>query len=149
MGKVQRLKEDESDEFAELLHALGVDRRPSRVVGFLALEGNARSSRIQEALGMRQPEVSQATKALRERGWVVAKPEKTPGKGRPVNNYRLDVSLADIAAEVKAKRREVINEELARIDRLVELASTATLTQEDESSVEERTDAKARPDQPQ
>lgn len=113
-------------EFAEILHALGVDKRPSRVIGFLAAEGNARSSRIQEGLEMRQPEVSQATKALREKGWVLAEPEKTPGKGRPVNNYRLNVSLADIAAEVKATRREAINKELARIDRLVELATQAS-----------------------
>lgn len=93
---------------------------------------------------MRQPEVSQATKALRERGWVVAEPEKTPGKGRPVNNYRLNVSLADIAAEVKARRREAMNKELARIDRLVELATDASpsLRQDTEASSSEAETAK-------
>lgn len=108
----------EGEELADLLAALGVDERPSRILGFLAVERNGRSSEIEDALGMRQPEVSQATKALRDRGWVVAYPEKTPGKGRPVNNYHLKAPLADIVNEIEAERRERINEELTRIDRL-------------------------------
>ncbi len=72
---------------------------------------------------MRQPEVSQATKALREKGWVVAHREPTPGKGRPVNVYTLKVSLADIVNEVEALRREAINKELARIEQLKEIVA--------------------------
>lgn len=109
---------EEGPQLADLLHALGVDERPARIVGFLAVHANGRSAEIESALEMRQPEVSQATKALRERGWVEARPEKTPGKGRPVNNYHLRISLQDIVNEVEALRREKINEELARIDQL-------------------------------
>ncbi len=118
-------------ELAELLHALGVDKRPADVIGFLSVHGNGRSAAIEEALGMRQPEVSQATKSLRQEGWAVADREKTPGKGRPVNNYRLAIPLADIVAEVAAKRREEIDEELARLDRLVELAQPVAERSED------------------
>lgn len=117
------LQADQGKELAGLLQALGVDERPSRVIGFLAVHGNGRSSEIEDALDMRQPEVSQATKALRERGWVEARPEKTPGKGRPVNNYHLAVPLADLAGEIEARRREAINEELGRLDRLREIVT--------------------------
>lgn len=112
------LEPEEGRELGELLHSLGVGERPARIIGFLAVHGDGRSAEIEGGLEMRQPEVSQATKALRERGWVAATSEKTPGKGRPVNVYRLAVDLEDIVNEVEARRREAINEELARIDQL-------------------------------
>lgn len=120
------LEPEEGRELGELLASLGVDERPARIVGFLAVEGSGRSAEIEDALDMRQPEVSQATKQLRERGWAVATPEKTPGKGRPVNVYSLKAGLDDIVNEVEALRREEINRELARIDRLRALASRET-----------------------
>jgi predicted transcriptional regulator len=119
------LNPDQGQELSDLLHHLGLDERPARVVGFLAVHADGRSSEIEEALDMRQPEVSQATKSLRERGWVEAVPEKTPGKGRPVNNYRLAVPLADVAGEVEARRREEINQQLDRLDRLREIVEGA------------------------
>lgn len=119
------LSPSQGEELASLLDALGVDERPARVIGFLGVHGNGRSSEIEDELGLRQPEVSQATKHLRERGWVVAVPEKTSGKGRPVNNYHLAVPLADVAGEVEARRREAINEELNRLDRLREITQPA------------------------
>lgn len=141
------LTPSQGEELAELLDALGVDERPARVVGFLAVEGNGRSSEIEAALDLRQPEVSQSTKHLRERGWVVAEPEKTSGKGRPVNNYHLAVPLADIAGEVEARRREAINEELNRLDRLREIAQPAEVAEpeaaRDEPDLEARREERA------
>ncbi|MGH2668240.1 MAG: ArsR family transcriptional regulator, partial [bacterium] len=72
-------------ELASLLVQVGVDDKPARVVGHLAAFGEGRSADIEGECRMRQPEVSQATKILRERGWIVARREKKPGKGRPVN----------------------------------------------------------------
>lgn len=141
------LDEHEGAQLAELLAALGVDERPARIIGFLAVEGHGRSADIEHALDMRQPEVSQATKALRERGWVVARPEKTPGKGRPVNDYHLDVTLLDIVNEVEARRREEINEELDRIAKLRSIVEAAAETVEasDAPAREPPADADAEP----
>lgn len=117
------LQPEEGRELGELLAALGVDERPAHIVGFLAAHGSGRSADIEESLGMRQPEVSQATKHLRDKEWVVATQEKTPGKGRPVNIYTLQVDLGDIVGEIEARRREEINRKLAQLDRLRALAS--------------------------
>lgn len=110
--------EGNGEELANLLERLGVDHREARVIGYLGAQGEGRSSELEDACGLRQPEVSQATKALRQRGWVEVDHEKTPGKGRPVNVYELGVPLADIVSEVEANRREEINRQLARIERL-------------------------------
>lgn len=135
------LEPDRGTELADLLHALGVDERPARVIGFLGVHGNGRSAKIEDALGMRQPEVSQATKSLRDWGWVRAEREKTPGKGRPVNNYQLAIPLQDLVAEVEERRREEINEELARLDRLVELVSPPPAETAQEEDQEAPTEA--------
>lgn len=116
------LDEEAANELASLLGGLGLDDKEAHVVAFLAQKGEGRSREIEQSCGLRQPQVSQATTSLRERGWVSAYREKTPGKGRPVNVYELDVSLPDIVEEVTARRREELNRELARIDRARSIA---------------------------
>jgi predicted transcriptional regulator len=108
----------DGDELATLLERLGIDDREASVIGYLAEHGDGRSSELEDTCNLRQPEVSQATKALRQRGWVEVDHEKTPGKGRPVNVYELSLPLADIVKEVEAERREEINRQLARLERL-------------------------------
>jgi len=106
-------------ELARLLAALGLDEKPARVVAFLATRGRARSADLEKACNLRQPEVSQATKKLRdEMRWVVAQPQKTRGKGRPVNQYTLQVPFTDIIAQLEANKRAQIDEDLRRLDRL-------------------------------
>ncbi|MDX1612535.1 MAG: helix-turn-helix domain-containing protein [Candidatus Thermoplasmatota archaeon] len=104
------------------LTQVGVDEKPARVVAHLVQHGSARSTELEDACDMRQPEVSQTTIDLRDRGWVVATREKRGGKGRPVNHYHLRLALKEIVHEVEAHERERINQALARLEHLRELA---------------------------
>jgi predicted transcriptional regulator len=119
------LGEDQAEELGELMAQLGLDERPARIITFLAHQGDGRSAEIEEACGLRQPQVSQATTRLEERGWLRTTTEKTPGKGRPVNVYSLAIGLGEIVEEVTARRREEINRDLARIERAQNLVDRA------------------------
>lgn len=110
-----------ASEIAELLSGLGMEAEEASVIGYLAAHGEGRSASIEDVCKLRQPQVSQATSALEARGWVETDREKTPGKGRPVNVYSLGPSIEDIVEEVTARRREEVNRELARIERLRQL----------------------------
>jgi predicted transcriptional regulator len=120
------LDAEEADELGELLTSLGLEDRRARVITFLAHHREARSAEIEDACDLRQPQVSQATTALEEQGWVQTGTEQTPGKGRPANVYSLAIGLDEIVEEVTARRREKINRELARIERARNLVAQAT-----------------------
>jgi len=111
-------------EFASLLTDLGLEAKPARVLAFLAGRGRAKSTDLERACGLRQPEVSQATKKLREEyRWIIAEPQRAKGKGRPVNEYTLQVPLVDIIGELEARKRAQIDVDLARLEQLRQLAS--------------------------
>ncbi len=109
---------EDADELGHLLAELGLDERQAHILGFLAHNEDGRSAELEAACDLRQPQVSQATTVLEEQGWLRTDREKTPGKGRPVNVYSLDVQLEDIVGEVIARRREEINRDMARIERI-------------------------------
>jgi len=122
----ERLEGEQARELGELLGQLGLDARQAQVIAFLAEHGEGRSAEIERTCGLRQPQVSQATTTLEERGWIHTRTEKTPGKGRPVNVYGLDLRLGEIVEEVTARRREAINRDLARIERARNLVDVTT-----------------------
>jgi predicted transcriptional regulator len=90
------LEGEQARELGELLGQLGLDARQAQVIAFLAEHGEGRSAEIERTCGLRQPQVSQATTTLEERGWIHTRTEKTPGKGRPVNVYSLASGLGEI-----------------------------------------------------
>lgn len=96
---------------------LGLDERHASIISYLALHGEGRSADLEAGCQLRQPQVSQATTRMEERGWLRTGTEKTPGKGRPVNVYSLAIGLGEIVEEITARRREEINRDLARIER--------------------------------
>lgn len=112
-----RWDKESAGELVDLLAKLGLEQRQACVIGYLATHDEARSHDLEKACDMRQPQVSQATTALRDRGWVKATHEQTSGKGRPPNVYSLDLGLEEVVEEVTARRREQINQEMARIER--------------------------------
>lgn len=105
-------------EVAELLAGLGVDPRQARILAFLAAEGEGRSSDLEKRCRLRQPQVSLATKDLREVGWVQVEERRNGTRGRPVHVYRLHRPLSAILDDLERERREAIGQELARIERL-------------------------------
>lgn len=134
------LGEAKADELGDLLAKLGLDDREASVLSFLAHRTEGRSSEIEDNCSLRQPQVSQATTSLEERGWIETGTEKTPGKGRPVNVYSLNLALAEIVEEITARRREEINRDLARIERAQNLVRGTRTTEEPEEAPTTKTE---------
>ncbi|MGH2670545.1 MAG: ArsR family transcriptional regulator [bacterium] len=105
-------------EVVNLLASLGLDHKVARVVTFLAQVDEGKSADIERGCKLRQPEVSVATKSLRELGWVSAEERKKGGKGRPVHFYRLEVPLPKIIDLIERDKHREIENELAKIQKL-------------------------------
>lgn len=115
---------DEGDlEVVDLLSSLGLDQKVAKVITYLAHVEESKSTDIERGCRLRQPEVSVATKSLRELGWVMTEERKRGGKGRPVHYYRLQVPLAKILDLIENNKRKEIDQELAKIDKLKMLLS--------------------------
>ena len=110
---------DEGDlEVVDLLASLGLDHKVAKVVTYLANVDEGKSTDIERGCRLRQPEVSVATKSLRELGWVMTEERKRGGKGRPVHYYSLQVSLPKIIELIERDKRREIENELAKIEKL-------------------------------
>lgn len=109
---------EEEVEIVHLLTNLGMDHKLAKVVSFLAHAGEGKSRDIERGCRLRQPEVSVATKSLRERGWVITEERKRGGKGRPVHFYRLEVPLQKIVDNIEQEKRSQIQVEIEKIERL-------------------------------
>jgi predicted transcriptional regulator len=100
---------------------LGVDHKIAKVITFLATVDEGKSTDIERGCRLRQPEVSVATKNLRELGWIETEERKKGGKGRPVHYYRLQMPLPKIIEIIERNKREEIQNELAKIEKLKSL----------------------------
>lgn len=110
---------DETDEEAvQLLVELGVARPEARVLVYLAQVEEATSRRLEQGAGLRQPEVSTATRALRRRGWVDKRDLKGEGKGRPRHLYRLAVPFDEVLDRVARRKAREAETARAKVERL-------------------------------
>jgi predicted transcriptional regulator len=99
---------DEEDHiFIETLRELGASRRVATMMAYLMNVDEASSREIELSTGLRQPEVSLATRLLHNQSWVSERSEKKPGKGRPVKIY----SLAAPVDEIISYYEDMINKE--------------------------------------
>lgn len=102
----------------DLLSSLGLDHKIAKVVTFLAQVEEGKSTDIERGCKLRQPEVSVATKSLRELGWIATEERKRGGKGRPVHYYKLQMPLPKIIDLIERDKRREIDTELAKIEKL-------------------------------
>ena len=110
---------DEGDlEVVDLLSSLGLDHKIAKVITFLAHVEEGKSTDIERGCRLRQPEVSVATKSLRELGWIQTEERKRGGKGRPVHFYKLQMPLPKIIEIIEKNKRQEIQNELAKIEKL-------------------------------
>ncbi len=80
----------------------------------------ATSVELEMRNGLRQPEVSIATKELEECGWIKEREEKKLGKGRPYKIYSLNVGFKEIIAHLEKRHKEAVDEMQSGIERLKE-----------------------------
>lgn len=113
---------DEKDiEIVETLKSLGVPRKVSNMIAYLANGNEATSREIERGSDLRQPEVSIALRTLRKNNWVEEKMSKSDGTGRPMKVYRLKAPIDEILAYYEQQKLNEANQALQSIQKLKSL----------------------------
>jgi predicted transcriptional regulator len=113
---------DEKDiEVVETLRSLGVPRKVSNMLAYLASGTEATSREIERGSDLRQPEVSIALRTLRKNNWVEEKVCKSDGTGRPMKVYRLRTPIEDILHYYEQEKLNEANRAMQSIQRLKSL----------------------------
>lgn len=113
--------DEKDEEMVDALIILGMQRPAARTLAFLQQMKEATSIDLETGTGLRQPEVSIASKQLTELDWLNEREEKKPGKGRPFKVYSLKVGFKDIIAQLEAQHKKMVEKGQKKIDRLKEL----------------------------
>ena len=102
---------DEKDNKAvEIFTGLGMPRNLAKTLLYIYQVDECRSSDVEQAADLRQPEVSIAMQELRRRGWIKKRDLKSKGKGRPVHIYKTSTELEKIMNDFeKEKMKEFEN----------------------------------------
>jgi predicted transcriptional regulator len=120
------LRFDEKDiEVVETLRSLGVPRKVSNMIAYLASGVEASSREIERGSDLRQPEVSIALRTLRQHDWIEEKISRSDGTGRPMKVYRLKTPIEDILRYYEEEKMSEANRAMQSIQRLKTLLSEA------------------------
>lgn len=124
MEKKKVLALDEKDiKVASLLTELGLPKSVSQSLIYLVQSNKeCNSLEIESGARLRQPEVSIAMQALREKKWVTKRDEKKKGKGRPVHFYKLVVTMDKVISELEVEKKkeiEKIKKDLEEIKKFI------------------------------
>lgn len=98
-----------------LLNAIGISRRHSLVLVFLAGAKEVSSRDIERGTDLRQPEVSLVMKDLVKRGWVLFRADTIVCKGRPVRFYRLAIPFENVLMAIEEEKKEEAERILAKL----------------------------------
>jgi predicted transcriptional regulator len=121
------LRFDEKDiEVVETLRSLGVPRKVSNMLAYLANVQEATSREIERGSDLRQPEVSIALRTLRKNNWIEERIGKSDGTGRPMKVYKLSTPIEDILHHYEQEKMSEANQAMQSIQRLKNLLSEAS-----------------------
>ena len=91
------INEEKDSEIIRCLQNLGINKSVARLIAYLK-DMNERSYQdIEKATGLRQPEVSIAMRALRERGWINERDIKKNTRARTSKTYALRQTLEEVS----------------------------------------------------
>jgi predicted transcriptional regulator len=123
MKETYVLRFDERDvEVVDTLRSLGVPRKVSNMIAYLANVDEATSREIERGSDLRQPEVSIALRTLRKNKWVEERIAKSEGTGRPMKVYKLSTPIEDIIRyyeEIKVKEASKAMESIQKLKSLL------------------------------
>jgi predicted transcriptional regulator len=118
---------DEKDiEVVETLRSLGVPRKVSNMLAYLASGTEATSREIERGSDLRQPEVSIALRTLRKHNWVEERICKSDGTGRPMKMYKLSTPIDDILRYYELEKMNEADRAMQSIQRLKTLLTEAS-----------------------
>ena len=105
----------------ETLKSLGVPRKVSNMIAYLASGTEATSREIERGSDLRQPEVSIALRTLRKNNWIEEKMGRSDGTGRPMKVYRLKTPIEDILHYYEQEKMNEASQAMQSIQRLKSL----------------------------
>jgi predicted transcriptional regulator len=113
------LRFDEKDvEVVETLRSLGVPRKVSNMIAYLANVEEATSREIERGSDLRQPEVSIALRTLRQNNWIDERISRSDGTGRPMKVYRLRTPIDEILRYYEQEKLNEASRAMQSIQRL-------------------------------
>ncbi len=122
-SRVNLVLDKEDEKIVDLFSELGMPKNLSKTLLYICQVKECKSSEIEQAADLRQPEVSIAMQELQKRGWVQKRNLKTEGKGRPVHIYKTSKNLSEIVKNFeKQKINEVkkVEEDLSKLRNILE-----------------------------
>jgi predicted transcriptional regulator len=117
-----RMLDDKDKEFALTLQKIGVHENVATILAYLMNVDRATSRQIEMGANLRQPEVSVATKILRQIGWLDEGKIKEED-GRPKKAYGLGVSIEEIVTHFEEEMIRESNLSQLSIQKLRQLAT--------------------------
>src|SRR5665811_902024 len=120
---------DENDHiFIKALSNLGMSRNTATTIAYLMNVDEASSREIEISTGLRQPEVSLAMRLMCNKSWVNIRPEKKPGKGRPMKIYSLAAPIDEIISYYEDKIYKESQATISVVKKLKVMSKTVPLT---------------------
>lgn len=108
----------EEEEISDLLTEIGIKRNVAKALVFLSQVEEATSREIERGTDLRQPEVSIAMRALKERKWIEDMENKAESKGRPVKIYQLSRPINEIVDTIEEEKRKEIEYQITIIKKI-------------------------------
>jgi len=96
--------DDKDNKAVEIFTELGMPRNLAKTLLYIYQVDECRSTEVEQAADLRQPEVSIAMQELRRRGWIKKRDLKKKGKGRPVHIYKSSTQLSKIIGDFEQKK---------------------------------------------
>lgn len=108
----------EEEEISNLLTEIGIKRNVAKALVFLSQVEEATSREIERGTDLRQPEVSIAMRALKERKWIEDTENKAESKGRPIKIYQLSRPIGEIVDTIEEEKRKEIEYQITIIKKI-------------------------------
>jgi len=106
---------EREEEFADLLHKIGIGKNISKVLVYLANTKETTSRDIERGTDLRQPEVSMVMTVLMKLKWVESREERHQKSGRPVKIYHLALPISEVVESIGRSTMAEINNQLEMI----------------------------------
>lgn len=96
---------EREEEIVDILARLGIKKNIAKVVVYLSGVTEATSRMIERVTDLRQPEVSNTMRYLKENNWIEVREKKSESKGRPVKIYRLSKPINEITDKIEGETK--------------------------------------------
>lgn len=114
----------EDNKAVQLFVKLGMPKNLAKTLLYISQCDECKCAEIEQAIDMRQPEVSVAMQELYRKGWVQTRDLKQKGKGRPVRIYKPTIHLSEILKtfeQEKLKEVENLKNDISVLKNIIQI----------------------------